>query len=295
MSTLESSITLEDLFAVVTAKRVPLAPELAGYLVLGIADGTEAGTGPVDPKTVFISEEGTVVLVRPKRDLVDGDTEASVRALLARLLEASGSATPALNTAATRRAGHGLPALVEELEAALIPVNRAAGRRALARLAREAKRVVYGIGRNASVPPPPPADIVGPASSLSTSPHELSNLALPSEDSNERDGVEEMLSSPERAPAATGPRRTDSVPPPAGAPSSSKPPVEPSRDIGLRLSRPPPGSHPALRSLSERAPAAPKTGMGLLVVLLLLGIGVTLALWWFAPSFFTGRGSVAPR
>ena len=36
-----------------------------------------------------------------------------------------------------------------ELEAALIPVNRAAGRRALARLAREVKRVTLGVGRNA--------------------------------------------------------------------------------------------------------------------------------------------------
>jgi hypothetical protein len=31
---LESSITLEDVFAMVGNKRVPLAPELAGYLAL---------------------------------------------------------------------------------------------------------------------------------------------------------------------------------------------------------------------------------------------------------------------
>lgn len=152
MSSLETSVTLEDVFTVVEAKRVPLAPELAGYLTLEIADGTDAGSGDVDPKTVFISEEGTVALVRPKKDSVSGDAEASVRALLAKLLDASGSGTPALTTAAKRKPGNGLPALVEELEAALIPVNRAAGRRALARLAREAKRVLLGVGRNASVP-----------------------------------------------------------------------------------------------------------------------------------------------
>lgn len=152
MSALETSVTLEDVFTVVEAKRVPLAPELAGYLTLEIADGTDAGSGDVDPKTVFISEEGTVALVRPKKDAVSGDAEASVRALLTKLLDASGSGTPALTTAARRKPGNGLPALVEELEAALIPVNRAAGRRALARLAREAKRVLLGVGRNASVP-----------------------------------------------------------------------------------------------------------------------------------------------
>ncbi len=153
MSSLETSITLDDVFAVVEAKRVPLAPELAGYLALEIADGTDAGSGEVDPKTVFISEEGTVALVRPKRESVTGDAEASVRSLLTKLLEASGSGTPALSTAAKRKPGNGLPALVEELEAALIPVNRSAGRRALARLVREVKRVVHGVGRNASAAP----------------------------------------------------------------------------------------------------------------------------------------------
>src|SRR5207344_741005 len=61
----------------------------------------------------------------------------------------SGSQTPALGAAARRKPGAGLRALVEEIEAALIPVNRAAGRRALARLAREVKRVTLGVGRNA--------------------------------------------------------------------------------------------------------------------------------------------------
>ena len=158
MSSLETSVTLEDVFTVVEAKRVPLAPELAGYLALEIADGTDAGSGNVDPKTVFISEEGTVALVRPKKDAITGDAEASVRALLNKLLDASGSGTPALTTAAKRKPGNGLPALVEELEAALIPVNRAAGRRALARLVREVKRVLLGVGRNASAASGSPCD-----------------------------------------------------------------------------------------------------------------------------------------
>lgn len=164
MSALESSITLEDVFAVVEGKRVPLAPELAGYLTLEIADGVEATGGAVDPRAVYISEEGTVALVRPKKDAADADAEASVRAILGQLLDVSGSSTPALGAAAKRKSGAGLLAFVAELEAALIPVNRAAGRRALARLAREVKRVALGVGRNASIPPPskvtPPPPVV---------------------------------------------------------------------------------------------------------------------------------------
>lgn len=152
MSALESSVTLEDVFAVVEGKRVPLAPELAGYLTLEVADGSQAAGGEVDPRTVYISEEGTVALVRPKKDAPSGDAETSVRRILAKLLDASGSATPALSASAKRKPGAGLSSLISELEAALIPVNRAAGRRALARLAREVKRVTLGVGRNASAP-----------------------------------------------------------------------------------------------------------------------------------------------
>ncbi|HLK38102.1 MAG TPA: hypothetical protein VKU41_15175 [Polyangiaceae bacterium] len=148
-SALDSSVTLDEVFAVIASKRVPLAPELAGYLVLEIAEHADPSGGDVDPKSVFIGEEGTVALVKPRREGAAGDAEASVRGMLVRLLEASGSITPALAAASKRTSGSGLPALAEELETALIPVNRAAGRRALARLAREVRRVLLGVGRNA--------------------------------------------------------------------------------------------------------------------------------------------------
>ncbi|HXX67805.1 MAG TPA: hypothetical protein VEK07_11515 [Polyangiaceae bacterium] len=147
--TLESSVTLEEVFAVLRARRVPLAPELAGYLVLEVAQHADPGGGDVDPRSVFIGEEGTVALVKPKRDAALGNAETSVRAMLANLLEASGSQTPALAAASKRKSGGGLHALADELETALVPVNRAAGRRALARLAREVRRVTLGVGRNA--------------------------------------------------------------------------------------------------------------------------------------------------
>ena len=146
---LDSSVTLDEVFTVVGARRVPLAPELAGYLVLEIAEHADPNGGEVDPRAVFVSEEGTVALVKPRREGHAGDAEASIRAMLARLLDASGSQTPALAAAGKRKNLVGLLALAEELETALIPVNRAAGRRALARLAREVRRVTLGVGRNA--------------------------------------------------------------------------------------------------------------------------------------------------
>ncbi len=205
---LESSVTLDEVFTVLGAKRVPLAPELAGYLVLEIAEHADPSGGDVDPRSVFVGEEGTVALVKPRRDAASGDVEASVRSMLARLLDASGSQTPALAAASKRRSGSGLPALAAELETALIPVNRAAGRRALARLAREVRRILLGVGRNAlpsssdatvaprrSLPPPsaPASESIAPPSSANFSreedptttrrsiPHELLHRATPSE------------------------------------------------------------------------------------------------------------------
>lgn len=238
MSALDQSVTLEDVFAVVEAKRVPLAPELAGYLSLEIADGTDAGSGDVDPKTVLISEEGTVALLRPKKEVVIGEAESSIRNLLAKLLDASGSSTPALTLAARRKPGNGLPALVEELEAALIPVNRAAGRRALARLAREVKRVTLGVGRNASSPPlsSPPKREEMPASSVPLP-------GVPRGDVELRSGRvfdDEAATVPRRtnplsdqAPAAptNAPRGASPIPPPPGRPASAPvPPPPPARN-----------------------------------------------------------------
>jgi hypothetical protein len=157
MSALDSSVTLDEVFSVVQAKRVPLAPELAGYLALEITEHADPNGGPVDPRSVFVGEEGTVALIRPKRDGGTGSAEASIRTALGQLLEASGSQTPALTAASRRKPGTGLPALAEELEAALIPVNRAAGRRALARLAREVKRVTLGVGRHLAATSEPAA------------------------------------------------------------------------------------------------------------------------------------------
>lgn len=127
--------------------------------------------GELQPKQIYIGDEGTVAIVRrPSQNDASIDSaaptargaEASIRGILQRLLDASGSQTPALAAVAKKAASAGVPALMQELEAALIPVNRAAGRRALARLAREAKRVTLGVGRNA----PPSARASSPSVDL---------------------------------------------------------------------------------------------------------------------------------
>jgi hypothetical protein len=221
-SALDASVTLEEVFAVVGTKRVPLAPELAGYLVLEIAEHADPAGGDVDPKSVFVGEEGTVALVKPKRDGASGDAETSIRGILARLLEASGSQTPALSAASKRRSGGGLPTLSEELEAALIPVNRAAGRRALARLAREVKRVTLGVGRNAL---PSTSDAAQPRRASSpthaAAAPEIPPPPLPAALPPPSTPPPPVVASPGPPPARLPP---PSVPPPRQVPASTPPP-----------------------------------------------------------------------
>ncbi len=244
-SPLDSSVTLEDVFTIVGAKKVPLAPELAGYLVLEIAEHADPAGGDVDPRSVFISEEGIVALVKPRREGARGDAESSVRAILARLLETSGSQTPALAAASRRKGGYGLGPLAEELETALIPVNRAAGRRALARLAREVKRVALGVGRNAL----PSSSDAAPSSRRASAPSHpaVPQPPTPSPPAATPAPEEEPTSTP--TPTPTPPARPPALalamtptPPPPGF--LTTPPPLPTQVAAPAPARPPPTPTP---------------------------------------------------
>ncbi|MFO0678718.1 MAG: hypothetical protein U0169_19455 [Polyangiaceae bacterium] len=133
-------VTLEEVFAALSAKRVPMAPELAGYLALGVAEGLPASNVRVEPQRVWIGEDGVVHVLIPRGTAVPGDAEADVRGFIGALFEVTGQKTPALVASSRKKSGGNLRAFETELVSALIPVNRSAGKRALARLAREVAR-----------------------------------------------------------------------------------------------------------------------------------------------------------
>jgi hypothetical protein len=133
------SVTLSELLAAVRARRASIVAEVAGYLVLGVADQIAGAPRVLAASEVALSAEG---LLRIAGGAAASDTqaEASLRALLGRLLGVAASVTPALMRAANRPAAAGVAPLIHELEVALIPVNRSAARRALARLHRDVTR-----------------------------------------------------------------------------------------------------------------------------------------------------------
>lgn len=136
------SVTLEDVLAAAAIRGASLVPETSGYLALAVGDATARLPFRVDDRAVALTTEGTVTVARGSDVVPPTDSARLLRDLLGRLLAVSAGSMPGLAQTARSRDGEpaGVDGVIRELEAALIPVNRAAARRALARLARETLR-----------------------------------------------------------------------------------------------------------------------------------------------------------
>lgn len=132
------SVSLRDVVLSVSYGDASLVGESAGYLILGAADIAlrTCERGSLD--SITIDEEGSVRLAGPPVE--EYESELALRGLLATLLAKVRIPSNNLARVAGRRDLRGLRGLVAELEAALVPVNRRAARRTLARLCREAQK-----------------------------------------------------------------------------------------------------------------------------------------------------------
>ncbi len=134
------TISLRDVVLAIRYGEASLVAESAGYLVLGAADAARQSPTIASVDAVSLGEDGTVSLRGAPG--TEGESEESLRFLLGQLLENVRAASPNLERVVGRRDLRSLRGLVEELEAALVPVNRRAAARTLARLFRETKRSV---------------------------------------------------------------------------------------------------------------------------------------------------------
>jgi hypothetical protein len=201
-SALDTVIHLDVILSAVHARQVPLAAETAGYLLVDLAGVCVSEYLAIEPSAIVVSEDGVVALVSAAES-DEPRTEASLRAILGTLLAAGGSSTPALQAMVERPAEGAVASFVAELEAALIPLNRSAGRRAVARLAREARRVSMGIGRHGALAAPASLEKV-PRPSTPPPPQALEEPTLPS-------AVQELLDATRDEPVRVEPL----APPPA--------------------------------------------------------------------------------
>jgi hypothetical protein len=150
------SATLLEVIGAAKARRVPLVAECSGYLVLAAADQLAHSPRVVAARDLVLEADGSLRLLG-QTPCAPEEVEASLRALLDALLLVSSGANGSLFRVARRSPGAGIERLVRELEAALIPANRGAAKRSLARLCRDAERALaLGIAAEA-VPVPAPA------------------------------------------------------------------------------------------------------------------------------------------
>lgn len=136
------SVTLQEVLSAASIRAASLVPETSGYLALAVADASARLPFRLDDALVTLTTEGTVKVARGNLIVPPRESAARVRDVLARLIAHSIGSAPALASASRPRAesDEGVDAFIHELETALVPVNRAAARRALARLARETVR-----------------------------------------------------------------------------------------------------------------------------------------------------------
>lgn len=134
------SVTLAEVIDAARRSRGLLAAETAGYLVLGAADQVVASPRVIDERKCRVLVDGGRVIVPSAAPSAPATAEGSLRRLLRELLEVSHGNAPALSALADGTPRGTVETFVGELESALIPVNRAAASRALARLARESLR-----------------------------------------------------------------------------------------------------------------------------------------------------------
>jgi hypothetical protein len=139
-------VTLEQVLLAARERKAPVTPETAGYIALAVADTLLAAPAVVREANVLVHDDGRVTVRGADRSADTVAAERSVRVLLGKLMQAAAGSAPALAAAARSHGGGGVEALVQELEAALVPTNRSAASRAIARLAREAARVPSAAG-----------------------------------------------------------------------------------------------------------------------------------------------------
>jgi len=148
-----NEVSFQQVVASAEQRRAALPCELAAYLTLAITEQAATFAATWDSGEIWLTEDGRL-RVGAGQHADQGLCERSIRALLAWMLTAASSVSPALLRISRAEHQSGLDGLTHELETALIPVNRGAARRALARLYREVQRAVE-LGLNPPISRPP--------------------------------------------------------------------------------------------------------------------------------------------
>ena len=131
------TITLREVIRAAAVRQAPVTGELAGYLVLGAADQLALAPARATAEGILLEQDGTL-RIAAQGGANERQAVLGLGRVLVELTEVARPSAPALESLAGQSLS--LAAFIRRVEAALIPVNRSAARRALARLYRETHR-----------------------------------------------------------------------------------------------------------------------------------------------------------
>ncbi|MEZ4446766.1 MAG: hypothetical protein R3B72_47245 [Polyangiaceae bacterium] len=137
------SVSLTEVIAAARSRHASLVPESCGYILLGIARCLGGRPMHVVPALVRLDTEGAIAFEGPRERRPASVTSQRLGELLHRLLDVaqvSATANALRSVVPEGEAPPPLEKLFTGVTRALIPINRSAARRALARLARETLR-----------------------------------------------------------------------------------------------------------------------------------------------------------
>ncbi|HRI72529.1 MAG TPA: hypothetical protein PK156_50180, partial [Polyangium sp.] len=140
-----SHVTLPQILVAASARHANMVPESAGYLVLALCEAIGCLPLIVPDSAIELSAEGTVEVTQQGKVVAGPEAAQAMRDLFSRLLAVTTGPTPRLAAVARSRelsAERSVEVVAAEVEAALVPMNRAAGKRSLGRLARETLRAI---------------------------------------------------------------------------------------------------------------------------------------------------------
>lgn len=138
--------SLAELIGAAGRKRTGVPPEIAAFLALEVAEGLASRPAVVETTDVMVTDDGQVAVFPKTSSAPEAQAARAVGGILARILMGGTSVVPPALNALVNRAtdgqrGYGdLATLRKDLEAVLIPLNRGAARRVLARFVREVLR-----------------------------------------------------------------------------------------------------------------------------------------------------------
>lgn len=156
-------VRIGQVIRLASLRHASLPAELAGSITLAVADQVAANGVVVEPNALELFEDGTVRITSSCTQDLDA-AAAALRSLLSRLLQAACSNTPSLTRVAQRDASVPVEVFIRQLEVALVPANRGAAKRALARLWREATRALDTVPGFDDSPDPGPGESKLPSS-----------------------------------------------------------------------------------------------------------------------------------